>query len=430
LAASAGDTFWSGGLGLIQLAELKKQIILAPDSPGVYLMRDQDGRVIYVGKAKSLKKRLLNYFGSNLETKTQALMAKVAQIEYRLAPSEAMALLLEYKLIHDFNPHYNISLKDDKSFPWVRISGEAFPSLQMVRKKTDAKARYLGPYTSANLLKSALKIIRREFAYRSCLRLPKQSCVYYRINLCPAPCIGKIDTLEYRRLIDSIILILEGKGELLVGKLSGLMQAKSRMQDFEAAASIRDQISVLSQFSGSPQDSGPKNELEALRKALGLKNLPSRIEGFDLSNLSGTLAVGSMVSFYQGAPDKNNYRRFKIKSFSGIDDYKMLAEVVRRRYTRLLQEKKSLPDLLLIDGGRGHILTAARQLAGLNLRIPLVSIAKEKENIYKFDISDKISRVALEEGSALNLIRRIRDEAHRFALAYHHLLRKKALVTR
>jgi excinuclease ABC subunit C len=429
LVASAGGTFCSGGLDLAQLVELKKQIILAPPAPGVYLMRDQVGRVIYVGKAKSLKKRLLNYFGSKLESKTQALMAKVAQIEYRLAPSEAMALLLEYKLIHEFNPHYNISLKDDKSFPWVRVSSEVYPCLQIVRKKT-AAARYLGPYTSANLLKSALKIIRREFAFRSCLRLPKQSCVYHRINLCPAPCIGKIDTQEYRRLIDSIILILEGKSDLLVHKLAELMQEKSRAKDFEAAARIRDQISVLSQISCGPPGRGSQNELESLKSGLGLKNLPARIEGFDLSSLSGTLAVGSMVSFYQGAPDKNSYRRFKIKSFSGIDDYKMLAEVVGRRYTRLLQEKKSLPDLLLIDGGKGHILTAARQLELLGLQIPLVSIAKEKENIYKINPPGKISRVLLREGTALNLIRRVRDEAHRFALAYHHLLRKKALVAR
>lgn len=412
-----------------QLTGLKNQAALAPDAPGVYLMRDKTGRVLYVGKAKSLKKRLLNYFGARLETKTQALMAKVEQIDLRLAPSEAMALLLEYKLIHEFSPHYNILLKDDKSFPWVRVSGEAYPCLQIVRRKTDAGARYLGPYTSANLLKSALKIIRREFPFRSCPTLPRKSCIYHRINLCPAPCIGKIDCLAYRQLIDNVILILEGQGDLLVKKLAEQMQEKSQAKDFEAAARIRDQISVLSELSGGPQRNGVQNELESLKNGLGLENLPSRIEGFDLSNLSGIQAVGSMVSFYQGSPDKNNYRRFKIKSFSGIDDYKMLAEVVRRRYTRLLQEKKPLPDLLLIDGGKGHILTAAKQLAGLGLQIPLVSIAKEKENIYKIDPSGKIGRVVLGE-AALNLIRRIRDEAHRFALAYHHLLRRKSLVPR
>ncbi len=415
---------------MAQPAALKKQISQAPDKPGVYLMRDQNNRVIYVGKAKSLKQRLLSYFGRRLDSKTQALMAKVAQIEYRLTPSETAALLLEYKLVHEFNPHYNISLKDDKSFPWVRISNEVFPALQIVRRKTDDRSRYLGPYTSAKLLSSVFKIIRREFAFRSCLRLGRTSCVYHRINLCPAPCIGKIDSLEYRRLIDKVILILEGRSDLLVSKLTQLMREKSFNKDFENAARLRDQISALSRICANRRNANAENELESLKLCLGLKNLPVRIEGFDLSNLSGTLAVGSMVSFYRGQPDKNNYRRFKIKSFSGIDDYRMLAEVLSRRYTRLLREKKPLPDLLLIDGGKGHILTAYRQLKMLGLEIPLVSIAKEKENIYQAAAGGKINRILPGEGQALNLIRRIRDEAHRFALAYHHLLRKKALVAR
>ncbi|PIQ88114.1 MAG: excinuclease ABC subunit C, partial [Candidatus Omnitrophica bacterium CG11_big_fil_rev_8_21_14_0_20_43_6] len=380
-----------------QLSELKKKILSAPDSPGVYLMQDQAGRILYVGKAKSLKKRLLNYFGRDLDNKTQALMVKVADIEYRLSSNEEMALLLEFKLIHEFSPRYNISLKDDKSFPLIRISQEAFPSLQVVRKKTNTGARYLGPYTNAKLLKSALKIIRREFAYRSCLRLPKQSCIYHRINLCPAPCVGKISRQEYKNLIDNIILILEGKGDLLIRKLADSMQERSRALDFEAAASMRDQISVLSRISGRPDEPSGKYELELLQRDLNLKNLPARIEGFDISNLSGKQAVGSMVSFYLGRPDRNNYRRFRIKSFSGIDDYKMLAEVVRRRYTRLLQEQKSLPDLLLIDGGKGHILTAAAQLQALGLDIPLVSIAKEKENIYRSSPSGKITKVLIKE---------------------------------
>lgn len=412
-----------------EAVSLKQKAVLAPDAPGVYLMRDRASRVIYVGKARSLKKRLLHYFRPGLDNKTQALMEKVAQIEYRLASSETLALLLEYKLIHEFNPHYNILLKDDKSFPWVRISGEDFPCFEIVRKKTDTASRYLGPYTSAKLLQNALKIIRREFTFRSCSVLPKRACVYSRIRLCPAPCVGQITVASYRGLVENIILILEGKTDLLISKLTALMQEKARLKDFEAAARIRDQLAVLAALWASQPADGLKNELVSLQQSLKLKNLPVRIEGFDLSNLYGTLAVGSLVSFYRGQPDKSNYRRFKIKSFSGIDDYKMLAEVIHRRYVRLLQEAKPLPDLLLIDGGKGHILTAARQLDSLGIKIPLVSIAKEKENIYQVGLDSRLSRPKLGPG-ALNLIRRIRDEAHRFAVVYHRLLRKKALFSR
>jgi len=353
-------------------------------------------------------------------------MAKVADIEFKLAPNEAMALLLEFKLIHEFKPRYNVSLKDDKSFPFIRISPEEFPSIQVTRKKNDA-ARYLGPYTNTKLLKSALKIIRFEFSYRSCRRLPKQSCIYQKINLCPAPCIGKISQKEYKQRIASIILILEGRGDLLIRKLTKSMQDKSDARDFEAAARMRDQIVIWSRMSQRPDDSSCQNELKELKAALNLKNLPVRIEGFDISNISGKQATGAMVSFYNGRADKNNYRRFRIKSFAGIDDYKMLAEVLRRRYRRLLKEKKALPDLLLIDGGKGHLLTALGELKTLNLHIPLVSIAKEKEHIYSSQ-PGKLKVDLVKEGAALNLIRRIRDEAHRFALAYHHLLRKKALI--
>ncbi|HNW39605.1 MAG TPA: excinuclease ABC subunit UvrC [Candidatus Omnitrophota bacterium] len=410
-----------------QLPELRKKILSFPEAPGVYLMRDSLRRVLYVGKANSLKKRLLNYLGPDLPSKTQALMAKVADVEFRLAPNEAMALLLEFKLIHEFNPQYNISLKDDKSYPLVSIWQEEFPVIQITRKKNRPGAKYLGPYTNSKLLKNALVIIRRYFPYRSCLRLPKQSCIYHKINLCPAPCIGRINSHDYRQIIDNVILILEGKQDLLMRKLARSMQEKSAAGDFEAAARIRDQINILSKMSGPPDQANYKNELELLKASLNLKTLPVRIEGFDISNLAGKQAVGSMVSFYNGQPDKNNYRRFRIKSFSGIDDYKMLAEVVRRRYTRLLAEQKALPDLLLIDGGRGHILTAAQELEALNLHIPLVSIAKEKENIYSVQPGVH-SAVLLRKKTALNLIRRIRDEAHRFALGYHHLLRKKAFI--
>ena len=409
-----------------QSQKLKEIISKAPDSPGVYLMRDIRRKVLYVGKANSLKKRLSSYLGRNLDSKTIALMGRVVDLEFRLSPNEAMALLLEASLIHKFKPRYNVALRDDKSFPLVKISAEEFPSIYITRKREDHIGRYLGPYTNARLLKNSLKVIRRSFAYRSCRRLPRQSCVYDRINLCPAPCVGKISRKEYNRNIENIILILEGKVDLLIQTLTKIMQSKSRVRDFEAAARARDQITTLAELAGGASGVNHKSELDDLKIRLGLKKLPERIEGFDISNITGKQAVGSMVSFYQGEPDKNNYRRFRIKSYQGIDDYKMLAEVVRRRYSRLIQEKKAFPDLLLIDGGKGHLLTAARQLKDLQLKLPLVSIAKKEENIYS---SQKLKPLGfLKDTPALNLIRRVRDEAHRFALGYHLLLRRKELI--
>jgi len=406
--------------------DLRKKALSAPDSAGVYLMRDSRGRILYVGKAASLKRRLSSYLSGDLDNKTAALMAKVADIEFRLCANESMALLLEASLIHQLKPRYNVLLKDDKSFPLVKISNEEFPSIYITRKKKEADARYLGPYTNATLLKSALKIIRRSFGYRSCIRLPKRSCIYHRINLCPAPCIGKISRKAYRRIVADVILVLEGKGDLLIRKLTKSMQDKSNARNFEAAAKLRDQIIILSELSSYSSSVNRAGELEDLKVRLGLEKLPIRIEGFDISNISGKQPVGSMVSFQNAAADKNNYRRFGIKSFSGIDDYKMLAEVVSRRYTRLIREKKPLPDLLLIDGGKGHLLTAQHQLKKLNLNIPLVSIAKVRENIYSSQKSGILSFP--KEAPAMNLIRRIRDEAHRFALGYHHLLRRKELI--
>ena len=433
--------------------KLKEKILSAPDSSGVYLISDAAGCVLYVGKAKVLKKRLLSYLRAKLSSKTSALMHRAHDVQVRLTPSEDMALLLEASLIRELKPKYNVSLRDDKSFPYVRISREDFPAIHITRKKDTLPAQYLGPYTNTKLLKNALKIIRRNFAYRTCRRMPKQyptlpdrpvrasaqACIYYKINLCPAPCIGRISHQEYSQVINNIVLILEGKVDLLVRGLTKLMQEKSLARDFEAAARVRDQITVLSAMAAGSTGVNHQGELEDLKNKLELSHKPERIEGFDISNISGDHAVGSMVSFHNGSPDKNNYRRFRIKSFQGINDYKMLAEVLRRRYLRLIKEGGALPDLLLIDGGKGHLFTAAKQLETLHLNIPLVSIAKprkitsanglrgkKEEHIY---CSQKSRPLDFSEGApALNLIRRVRDEAHRFALAYHHVLRRKALL--
>jgi len=407
---------------------LKAKISNMPDTAGVYLMKDVGGKVIYVGKANSLKKRLKSYCGRDLSTKTVALMSHVADIDFELCPTESLALLREANLINKFQPKYNIVLPDDKTFPMVKITNEKFPAIFVTRKREEDGARYLGPYTSSNLLREALKIIRRTFPFRSCKKLPKKACIYYRLNLSPAPCIGKISSRVYAGTIDSISLILEGKAESLIKKLSGQMQKKSREENYEEAAILRDQILSLSAISSSQTNYTSHGELEDLKNLLRLRHLPERIEAFDISNIQGEEACGSMVSFYKGIADKNNYRRFRIKTVEGIDDYKMISEVVRRRYSRIIKEKLPLPDLVLIDGGRGHLAVAQKELESLGLRLAIASIAKEKENIYT---KAKPGLVNLKSDTpALNLIRRIRDEAHRFAISYHHLLHRKKIIGR
>lgn len=401
---------------------LKAKITSIPDAAGVYLMKDKSGNVVYVGKAKSLKKRLKSYFGRGLSTKTIMLMSNVSDIEYNLCPTESIALLLEANLIHKYKPRYNISLRDDKSFPFVKITEEEFPAICITRKKEPDGSRYIGPFTSAGLLREALRIIRRNFPYRVCKELAQDERIYRKIGLAPEG----INKNEYQKRIRNIILLLEGRTEELIKKLSREMALRSSEEKFEEAAKVRDQINALSAIGASNTFAGSQLELEDLKHLLKLKKIPERIEAFDISNIYGTDATGSMVSFYRGISDKNNYRRFRIKTVKRVDDYKMLSEVVRRRYSRLIEEKLPLPDLILIDGGRAHLLTAEKTLRGLCLNIPLVSIAKEQENIYTKSSPRPIKLKG--DTAALNLIRRVRDEAHRFAVSYHRILRRKKLI--
>ena len=408
------------------LMKLKEKIGNAPDTSGVYLMKDKAGSVIYVGKAKSLKRRLANYLGKGLDIKTAMLISNVADIEYRLTPTESLALLLEASLINKYHSKYNISLPNDKTFPWVVITNEEFPAIFITRKRELEGARYFGPYTSTKLLKEALRIIRRYFPYRTCKRLPRKACVYYRLGLSPAPCIGKISKKKYARTIKNISLILEGETNALIRKLLREMNLSAKNHAFEEALKIRDQINALSAIANNYAGSPNQGELEDLKNLLRLNKLPERMEAFDISNISGCEASGSMVSFYRGLADKNNYRRFGIKTVNSVNDYGMLAEVIKRRYLRLIEEKLPLPDLILIDGGRAQLCAAAKELFSLGLKISLISIAKEKEHIYIQGRSKPIKLLA--DTPALNLIRRARDEAHRFALAYHHILRRKKII--
>ncbi|RKY32058.1 MAG: hypothetical protein DRP74_03390 [Candidatus Omnitrophota bacterium] len=408
--------------------KLRNELASLPDSPGVYLFKDISGKVIYIGKAKSLKKRVQSYFSRYLSAKTQAMIAKVEDLDYKLSSSESQAQILEASLIKSHQPQYNVSLKDDKSFPWIKISDEEFPVVSIVRRKKNLrgdKALYFGPYTNATLLRQAFKMIRRTFGFRTCEKMPGEACLYFRLKLCPGPCINKIKPSDYREIINQICMFLDSKFEELTKFLVSRMDRAAADKRFEEAAGIRDQINALNSIA---QSNAPfiSNEIRDLKKLLNLRSLPNRIEAFDISNISGKEATGSMVSFYKGLPDKNSYRHFRIKTVQEIDDYKMLSEVIKRRYTKVKKENLPVADLVLIDGGRSHLLTAEREIRKLGMEIPIASIAKGRENIY---MQNRKKPIKLNSDTpALNLIRRVRDEAHRFAVAYHHILRRKKII--
>ncbi len=409
--------------------ELKNKISELPLTSGVYFFKDGDGKIIYIGKAKSLRKRVRSYFNRPVDGKTQVLVSKIKDVEYLSALSDNQAMILEARLIKEKQPHYNIDLKDDKSFPWVKITTGEFPAVLVCRrKKIDKKDKsvYLGPYTSAQLLRKALVMVRKIFGYRACAKLPKTACLDYRLKLCPGPCIGGISADGYKEVIKNIKMFLNSRFEELLSRLYFRMNEAARLRQFEKAANIRDQINALSAIRKNGSAATFPDELEDLKQLLKLDRLPQRIEAFDISNISGSEAAGSMVSFFKGAADKDSYRRFRIKTVSRIDDYAMLREVVSRRYSRLARENLKFPDLVIIDGGRFHLLAALDEINKVGISLNLISIAKDKENIY---IKGKINPIQLnKDAPGLNLIRRVRDEAHRFALKYHHLLRRKKII--
>ncbi|MDP2905825.1 MAG: excinuclease ABC subunit UvrC [Candidatus Omnitrophota bacterium] len=409
--------------------KLKKKVSALPEAPGVYMFKDGAGKVIYIGKAKSLKKRVQSYFNRALDAKTQVMISKAADLDFIATPSQSHAEILEASLVRRYLPQYNIDLRDDKSFPWIRISADEFPVVSVCRrKKQEAKDKsfFSGPYTDPAGLRQAIRLIRKIFGYRSCKKMPRKPCLYGRLDLCPAPCAGIVTARAYRQTIAQIKMFLGSRYEELADTLGAQMTQAALENDFERAACLRDRLNALSALASSPEHAAGIDESEGLKVLLKIDKPPLRIEALDISNMSGKEACGAMVSFLRGRPDKNNYRRFRIKTVSRIDDYAMTREVVLRRYSRLLREKAPLPDFILIDGGKGHLLAAQKELERLNLDIPLAAIAKAEENLY---IKNRPRPVKFRTDTpALNLIRRIRDEAHRFAVSYHHILRRKKVI--
>ena len=405
--------------------ELKEKVICLPHLSGVYIFKDKENNILYIGKAKDLKKRVSSYFIYNPDSKTQALISKVKDLDYIITPSVSQAQILEASLIKKHLPPYNISLKDDKSFPYICITDEEYPRVYICRlrkKKAGNKSLYFGPYTNAKLLRQAFKIIRKIFGFRSCQKMSKKACFYGKLSLCPACCEKKISVSTYKEIINNIILFLNAQYPQLLDKITQKMQKYAQAKRFEEAAILRDQIQALSLLI-YPSTNTQEDQLKDLKDMLGLKKVPRRIEAFDISNFSGKQACGAMVSFYMGKPDKNNYRRFRIKTVTQIDDYAMLKEVIRRRYLRLIQEKKTLPDLIIVDGGKAHLNVAKKELEGLNLEIPIIAIAKGQETVYAADNLYPLNYIAGRKG--FDFILKIRDEAHRFAIFYHRKLRKK-----
>lgn len=425
-------------------ASLKETISNLPDKPGVYLYHDSDNRIIYVGKAINLKNRVKSYFQSSdkLGPKTAALVANIDSIEYWVVDSEIEALLLEAELIKLHKPRYNIILKDDKSYLYIKITtNEEIPRISTARRENEKGVTYFGPFPSAQTAKNVLKTIRRVFPYRSCKTLPKTPCLFYHIKLCPAPCVDYVSVSDYRQMINQIILFLSGKRKTLEKQIEKEMHQASDQLLFEEAAKLKkklDDIRYITQSFRKPEDyiENPNlledqrtKTLEELKshvsQYLPLNNLPQRIECYDISNIQGKQAVGAMVVFTNGEADKREYRKFKIRTKDSPDDFAMMSEMLRRRFNN----EWPLPDLLVIDGGKGQLQIALDTLTESGIAIPTISLAKRMEEIY-LKVGDTFEKIVLPRNSkALQLLQHMRDEAHRFGITFHRSLRKKKFLT-
>ena len=509
-----------------------------PHNPGCYLFSDEAGTIIYIGKAKDLKKRVTSYFQKkDHDAKTEALVANIASLDLMLTNTETEALILENTLIKKHQPHYNIDLKDAKRFAYIELTKEPYPRIGIARRTTKGEATYFGPFVSAMARDEVLKVIKRIFAIRPCRKLPKRACLRYHMGSCSGPCIKAVTEEEYRVQVERASALLRGKSAELLRTLQDEMAERSQRMEYERAMTLRNQIAAIERLgerqhvarpretdedviaytvsgdtmylmvfvvergllSGKQEysfdyredafdeflvqyyaDNIPptelilphevdealpaylserkgkavhvtvpksgekkkllemvekniehsflKNELKVkdLQANLNLPEPPAVIECFDISHLSGTSMVGSMVQFRNGVPDKKNYRRFLIKTVEGIDDFASIAEVVRRRYKRLVEEDAEMPDLIIVDGGKGQLSSATGVEEELGIDIPVVAIAKREEEIW---LPGEILPLRLDpKGMALHYVQEMRDEAHRFAIAYNRLLRKKKLV--
>ncbi|MBC2023292.1 excinuclease ABC subunit UvrC [Listeria booriae] len=529
---------------------IRNKLALLPDQPGCYLMKDQQGTIIYVGKAKILKNRVRSYFTGSHDGKTQRLVQEIRDFEYIVTSSNVEALLLEINLIKKHDPRYNIMLKDDKTYPFIKITNERHPRLIITRQVKRDKGKYFGPYPNVYAANETKKILDRLYPLRKCTTLPNKVCLYYHLGQCLAPCVFKVEADTYKKMTDEIVQFLNGGYKEVKQDLQAKMQVAAEDMQFEKAAEFRDQITAIettmekqkmtmndfvdrdvfgyaidkgwmcvqvffirqgklierdvSQFpfySDADEDfltfigqfyqktnhippkeiflpddvdeeaiqallpdtkilvpkRGNKKDLvklayknakialnekflllerneertvgatEKLGEAMGIPT-PNRIEAFDNSNIHGTEPVSAMITFLDGRPSKNDYRKYKIKTVVGPDDYATMREVVRRRYWRVLKEGLPLPDLILIDGGKGQIDSAKDVLVNeLGLDIPVAGLAKDnKHKTSQLLFGDPLAVVPLHRNSQeFYLLQRIQDEVHRFAITFHRQLRSK-----
>ncbi len=429
-----------------QSINLKEKVRALPDKPGVYLMKDRLGRIIYVGKARSLKKRVSSYFQRGrartvAQPKIRALIELIADVETIEVKSEPEALLLEGKLIKQWRPRYNTDFTDDKRFLLVRVDlGEELPRFRLTRLRKEDRSRYFGPFAHSGLLRKTLAQMRRQFGILlgdgTPAQLPDGTWRLYDDVREELYGTGNIVTAAaYRARVDDACTFLEGKSREWLETLRAEMAAAAGRQEFEKAAELRDVVFALEETlrktrrferADYTRPEGDAESLEALGRALGLPAAPRTMECFDISHISGTFVVASMVHFADGRPDKNHYRRFQIKSFVGNDDFRAMEEVVGRRYRRLAEEQKPFPDLVVIDGGRGQIGAALKAFVALDLEPPaLIGLAKQHETIIFPDTRPPLNLPLNHPG--LNLLQRLRDEAHRFANTYNADLRSKKI---
>jgi excinuclease ABC subunit C len=426
-------------------AEKVKQF---PTAPGVYLMKDAQGRVLYVGKAKNLRNRASHYFTKAAleDIRTSDLVPLIADIDFLSAESEVDALLLEARLVKDIQPRFNVDLKDDKTFPYLQIRiREDFPRVEFTRTPKRKGVKLYGPFTSAKSLRHAIQVLQRLFKFRTCTLDIKaddvrwrwfRPCILHSIHQCTAPCNFRVTTEEYRKQIRALRLVMEGKKAKLIAEMEREMEEASAALRYEKAARLRDEIQSLQnlglrgdvkrdvQPEVFPID--PKKGLHGLRKILGLAHLPRTIEGVDIAHLGGDDTVASLVNFIDGLPFKPNYRRYRIKSVEGVDDFASIREVVTRRFRRKMREEELFPDILLIDGGKGQLNAALEAFRFLHIEPPcLISLAKREEEIYR--PGDAAPLRLGRHSAALRLLQYVRDEAHRFAQHYHHILRRKKM---
>lgn len=413
----------------MSLESLKGFIRTCPKTPGVYIIRDRGGIPVYIGKAKSLKSRLESHFGPVIhpEFKEMLIRREAVKIDLVRTETEAEALLLENSLIKHHQPKYNKMLKDDKTYPYIKITSEEFPRLLVVRGRASDGGKYYGPFTNVRLLRQAVAMLRRQFPMRTCQPMPAKVCLLYHIGQCPGPCEAHVDKAGYDASVRELCQFLDGKHAALTRSLARRMREAAADKQFEQAKLYRDQMQALSAVSGgrSAQITADRpSALQDLQRILGLSRFPARIECFDISNNQGKNPVASMVVMTDGRPDRQEYRRFKIRTVSGIDDYAMMREAVSRRYTRLLAEKSPLPDLVLIDGGLGHLAAAKETLDELNLAdLDIISIAKQHEYLYKPERA--MPYVLPPASQMLQMLRQLRDEAHRFAITFYRKLHRK-----